>query len=63
MKLDHMMRRNYLKIVSGDQVNTVAPYNLIKWMRFKKQEIFDLIFGCYFRTIILVRVENFRMKF
>ncbi len=60
LKYDHRMRRNYLKGVSGDKINTIlaaAAYNMMKWMRMKQQEIFDLIFGWYFRTIILVPVN------
>jgi IS5 family transposase len=60
LKYDHRMRRNYLKGVSGDKINTIlaaAAYNMMKWMRLKQQEIFDLIFGWYFRTIILVPVN------
>jgi IS5 family transposase len=60
LKYDHRMRRNYLKGVSGDKINTIlaaAAYNMMKWMRMKQQEFFDLIFGWYFRTIILVPVK------
>jgi IS5 family transposase len=66
LKYDHRMRRNYLKGVSGDKINTVlaaAAYNMMKWMRLKQQKIFDFIFGWYFRTIILVPVYISPRKF
>jgi len=59
LKYDHRMRRNYLKGVSGDKINTIlaaAAYNMMKWMRLKQQEIFDLIFGWYFRTLFFAPV-------
>jgi IS5 family transposase len=66
LKYDHRMRRNYLKGVSGDKINTIlaaAAYNMMKWMRLKKQEIFDLIFGWYYQTIILVpvRIQSWKL--
>ncbi len=60
LKYDHRMRRNYLKGVSGDKINTIlaaAAYNMMKWMRLKGQEIFDFIFGWYYGAIILVPVK------
>jgi IS5 family transposase len=57
LKYDHRMRRNYLKGVSGDKMNTIlaaAAYNMMKWMRWKQQEIFDFIFWLFFRPYILV---------
>jgi len=66
LKYDHRMRRNYLKGVSGDKINTIlaaAAYNMMKWMRLKQQEIFDFIFGAYYRTIILVPAKILSMKF
>jgi IS5 family transposase len=66
LKYDHRMRRNYLKGVSGDKINTLlaaVAYNMMKWMRLKQQEIFDFIFGWYYRTIILVPVKIPSRKF
>jgi transposase, IS5 family len=66
LKYDHRMRRNYLKGVSGDKINTIlaaAAYNMMKWMRLKQQEIFNFIFGWYFQTIILVPVDISPRKF
>src|SRR4030042_2172284 len=66
LKYDHRMRRNYLKGVSGDKINTMlaaAAYNMMKWMRLKQQEIFDFIFGWYFRTMIQVPVNISSRKF
>ena len=57
LKYDHRMRRNYLKGVSGDKINTIlaaAAYNMMKWMRWKQQEIFDLIFWLLFQPYFLV---------
>ena len=56
-KYDHRMRRNYLKGVSGDKINTIlaaAAYNMMKWMRLKQQEIFDFIFWLFYRPYILI---------
>ncbi len=57
LKYDHRMRRNYLKGVSGDKINTIlaaAAYNMMKWMRLKQQEIFDFIFWLFYRPYILI---------
>jgi hypothetical protein len=53
------MRRNYLKGVSGNKINTLlaaAAYNMMKWMRLKQQEIFDSIFWMFYQTYFLVPV-------
>ena len=60
LKYDHRMRRNYLKGTAGDKTNTLlaaAAYNMIKWMRLKQQEIFDLIFWWIYRPYFLVPVK------
>ena len=52
LKHDHRMLRNYLSGTAGDQINTLlaaAAYNMKKWMRLKRQEIFDLIFRWFYR--------------
>jgi IS5 family transposase len=57
LKYDHRMRRNYLKGVAGDKINTIlaaAAYNMMKWMRWKQQEIFDFIFWLFFQPYYLV---------
>jgi hypothetical protein len=66
LKYDHRMRRNYLKGVSGGKINTIlaaAAYNMMKWMRLKQEEFFDLIFGWYCQTFILVLVKISSWKF
>jgi IS5 family transposase len=60
LKHDHWMLRNYLSGSSGDQINTLlaaAVYNMKKWMRLKRQEILNLIFRWFYRTLILVPVN------
>jgi IS5 family transposase len=60
LKHDHRMLRNYLSGTAGDKINTLlaaAAYNMKKWMRLKKEEIQNLIFGWFFRTYILVPVN------
>ena len=66
LKYDHRMRRNYLKGVSGDKINTIlaaAAYNMMKWMRLKQQEILDFIFWLFFRPSFLVpiRIASWRI--
>ena len=66
LKYDHRMRRNYLKGVSGDKINTVlaaAAYNMMKWMRLKQQEIFDFIFWLFYRPHFLVLEKISSWKF
>jgi transposase, IS5 family len=60
LKYDHRMRRNYLKGVSGDKINTIlaaSAYNMMKWMRLKQQEILDLIFWLLFRPTFLAPIR------
>jgi IS5 family transposase len=66
LKYDHRMRRNYLKGVAGDKINTIlaaAAYNMMKWMRVKQQEILDFIFWLFFRPSFLVpiRIASWRI--
>jgi transposase, IS5 family len=66
LKYDYRMRRNYLKGVSGDKINTVlaaAAYNMMKWMRLKQQEIFDFIFWLFYRPYFLVPEKISSWKF
>ena len=60
LKHDHRMLRNYLSGTAGDQINTLlaaAAYNMKKWMRLKRQEIFDIIFRWFLQTPYLVPVN------
>jgi IS5 family transposase len=60
LKHDHRMIRNYLSGTAGDQINTLlaaAAYNMRKWMRLKRQEILNLIFRWFYRTLIFVPVN------
>ena len=64
LKHDHRMLRNYLKGTAGDQINTLlaaAAYNMKKWMRFKKEEILNLIFRWIYQAIILSPVNIQRL--
>jgi len=66
LKHDHRMLRNYLKGAAGDQINTLltaAAYNMMKWMRLKRQETLDLIFGWFFQAHILalVNIQSYRI--
>lgn len=66
LKYDHRMRRNYLKGVSGDKINTIlaaAAYNMMKWMRLKQQEILDFIFWLFFRPSFLVPIRIASWRF
>jgi len=60
LKHDHRMLRNYLKGTAGDQINTLlaaTAYNMMKWMRLKRQEIFIFIFRWYYQTLNFVPVN------
>ena len=60
LKHDHRMLRNYLKGTAGDKINTLlaaTAYNMMKWMRLKRQEIFILISRCYLQVFILSPVN------
>jgi IS5 family transposase len=60
LKLDHRMLRNYLKGTAGDQINTLlaaSAYNMMKWMRMKRQEFFIVILRLYYQTLIFVPVN------
>jgi len=66
LKHDHRMLRNYLKGAAGDQINTLltaAAYNMMKWMRLKRQNILNLIFGWFFQAHILalVNIQSYRI--
>jgi IS5 family transposase len=60
LKLDHRMLRNYLKGTAGDQINTLlaaSAYNMMKWMRMKREEIFIVLFRLYYRTFVFAPVN------
>jgi len=60
LKHDHRMIRNYLKGTAGDQINTLlaaSAYNMMKWMRLKRQEFLCFIFRWYLQATILSPVN------
>jgi len=60
LKHDYRLIRNYLSGTADNQTNTLlaaAAYNMMKWMRFKRQEIMDLIFYWIYRRLIFVPVN------
>jgi IS5 family transposase len=60
LKHDHRMLRNYLSGSAGDQINTLLAatvYNMRKWMRLKKEEILNLIFGLFIGMFILAHAN------
>jgi transposase, IS5 family len=64
LKHDHRMLRNYLKGTAGDQINTLlaaAAYNMMKWMRLKRQEILFFLFRAYYHAFIFVPVNTPRI--
>ena len=64
LKHDHRMLRNYLKGTAGDKINTLlaaTAYNMMKWMRLKRQEILFFVLRCYSQTIFfsLVNIQRY----
>ena len=64
LKHDHRMLKNYLKGTAGDGINTLlaaAAYNMMKWMRIKRQEIFIVIFRLYCQRFkfALVNIQSY----
>jgi IS5 family transposase len=60
LKLDNRMLRNYLKGTAGDQINTLlaaSAYNMMKWMRMKREEILIVLFRIYYQTFVFVPVN------
>ena len=60
LKHDHRMLRNYLKGTIGDQINTLlaaSAYNMMKWMRIKRQEILFFLFRWYYQNLFLAQVN------
>ena len=61
LKHDHRMLRNYLKGTAGDQINTLlaaSAYNMMKWMRLKRQEILFFLFRVYYQAFIFIPVNS-----
>ena len=62
LKHDHRMLRNYLKGTAGDKINTLlaaSAYNMMKWMRLKRQEILFFLFRWYYQTFFFAQVNTF----
>jgi IS5 family transposase len=60
LKHDHRMLRNYLKGTAGDKINTLlaaSAYNMMKWMRLKREEILFFVFRWYYQAIFFVPVN------
>jgi IS5 family transposase len=60
LKHDYRMLRNYLKGTAGDKINTLmaaTAYNMMKWMRMKRQEFFDFIFRWFLQNVFLRSVN------
>jgi IS5 family transposase len=60
LKHDHRMLRNYLKGTAGDAINTLlaaSAYNMMKWMRIKREEFLFFIFRWYYKAIFFAPVN------
>jgi len=60
LKHDHRMLRNYLKGTAGDKINTLlaaSAYNMMKWMRLKRQELLFFLFRWYYQAIFFAPVN------
>jgi len=60
LKLDYRMLRNYLKGTAGDQINTLmaaTAYNMMKWMRMRREEILFFIFRLFSQSLVLAPVN------
>ena len=61
LKHDHRMLRNYLKGTTGDQINTLlaaSAYNMMKWMRLKRQELLFFLLRRYYQAIFFAPVNT-----
>ena len=61
LKHDHRMLRNYLKGTAGDKINTLlaaSAYNMMKWMRLKRQELLFFLFRWYYQAFIFAPVNT-----
>ena len=60
LKHDNRMLRNYLKGTAGDKTNTLlaaVAYNMMKWMRLKRQEILSIVYRWFYQTLIWAPVN------
>ncbi len=60
LKHDHRMLRNYLKGTAGDKINTLlaaSAYNMMKWMRLKREEILFFVLRWYYQAIFFAPVN------
>ena len=60
LKYDHRMRRNYLKGVSGDKINTLlaaAAYNMMKPTCTRKPTKGNIFFACGFDQTIKIQIR------
>ncbi len=60
LKHDHRMLRNYLKGTAGDKINTLlaaSAYNMMKWMRLKRQELLFFLFRAYYQALLFSPVN------
>jgi len=60
LKHDHRMLRNYLKGMAGDKINTLlaaSAYNMMKWMRLKRQEVLFFLFRLYYQAMFFSPVN------
>ena len=60
LKHDQRVLRNYLKGTAGRTINTLlvaSAYNMMKWMRLKRQEILFFLFRWYYQAIIFSPVN------
>ena len=60
LKHDYRMLRNYLKGTAGDKINTLmaaSAYNMMKWMRLKREEIIFFVFRWCGKAIFFTPVN------
>ena len=60
LKYDHRMLRNYLKGAAGDKINTLlaaAAYNMMKWMRMKREEFLFFLFQWIYQAKFFAQVN------
>jgi IS5 family transposase len=60
LKHDHRMLRNYLKGTAGNKINTLlaaSAYNMMKWMRMKREEFLFFLFRWIYQQKFFVPVN------
>ena len=65
LKHDHRLLRNYLKGTAGDKINTLltaSAYNMMKWMRMRREKYFVFVLQWFLSTPILVPVNTHRSE-